>query len=408
MFIIRQARMEDADTLLKLARMVHFINLPPDKDIIAQKIQHSRRCFQRIAHGDDHLSSSSSNGAAGGLATSLLHSDLFMFVIEDAETGAPIGSSQLVASMGGPHRPNVRFKLDRREFFSRDLQTGTSHIVATLDLDDSSPTEIGGLILQPSFRGHKLKLGRFLALIRFHFIGLHRGLFSDRVLAEMMAPITADGHNTLWDYLGRRFIPLSYDEADRFCQTSYEFMVSMLPKTELYLSLLPPGARAVVGQVSPDTVPARRMLEKLGFEYRGFVDPFDGGPHLDCPTDDIEIVRETHTAPLGEPVATSKCKHRGFLSRLTPQGEFRAINDQFMIDDGAIRLPKSVAASFGGEPGDRIGVTIMDGPEVPRSRRPAGSAEKPVTPKRSPSKKAAIKKATTRRTSKKAARRSKS
>jgi len=370
MFIVRRAKVEDSDTLLKLARMVHFINLPPDRDIIHEKILHSRRSFMRIGRNEKPKSLVAGRVRGGpGLAATLLASDLFMFVLEDTEHHSPVGSSQLVSRMGGPDRPNIRFKLDRREMFSQDLQTGTSHAVATLDLDYSSPTEIGGLILQPSFRGHKLKLGRFLALVRFHFIGLHRKLFADRVLAEMMANISPEGHNTFWDYLGRRFIPLSYDEADRFCQHSHEFMLSLLPTEPLYLSLLPPIARAGVGQVGPETVPARRMLEKLGFRYRDYVDPFDGGPHIDCATDDISVVQDTRWGTLGKPKPRKDCTHRGIVSVLDSDGEFRAVNDQFAIGSGdVISLSKDVQEALGASAGANIGYTPMDGPEIPRTR----------------------------------------
>lgn len=45
MFVIRQATLDDLPTLLKLAKMVHFINLPADKDLLAEKIQASRLSF---------------------------------------------------------------------------------------------------------------------------------------------------------------------------------------------------------------------------------------------------------------------------------------------------------------------------------------------------------------------------
>ena len=109
--------------------------------------------------------------------------------------------------MGGSGSPNVSFKLSQRHFFSQSIQTGTGHTVAELYLDESSPTEIGGLILQPSLRGHKKKLGLFLSMIRFHMIGLHRKRFADKVLAEMMAPITPDGDNLLLGLLRQAVYP---------------------------------------------------------------------------------------------------------------------------------------------------------------------------------------------------------
>ena len=43
MFLVRPAQLDDVETLLKLARTVHFVNLPPDKDVIAGKVLRSAR-----------------------------------------------------------------------------------------------------------------------------------------------------------------------------------------------------------------------------------------------------------------------------------------------------------------------------------------------------------------------------
>ena len=419
MFTIRRAKVDDVATLTKLAKMVHFINLPPDRDIITQKIIHSRNSFLKLINAkarpepEPTPSVISALAAAPpekapelaltGLGSSTIKSDLFIFVLEDSETGNCLGTSQVLAGMGGPGNPNVSFKLEERRFFSESLQTGTSHTVAKMHLDDSSPTEIGGLILQPSFRGHKMKLGRFLSLIRFHFIGLHRKVFADEILAEMMAPISPDGDNLLWDYLGRRFVPLSYDEADRFCQYSREFITSLLPKDDIYLSLLPPAARAVVGQVNPETAPARRMLERLGFEYRGFVDPFDGGPHLHAHTNDIELVKHTERRTLG-PALTArqaeKASRHGIVSFHQSDGDFFAIDTPFSVTEaGAIKLPPNASERLHAREGDAIAVTPTDrnGP-LPKKQARRRPASKKTT-------KAGTRKAARKTTTKKAAKR---
>lgn len=396
MFLMRRAKIEDVGTLLKLAKMVHFINLPAEKDIISDKVMRSRESFQKAADlkrhraAGEHAHTSShaaegraaegmSSGAAGGpstpsagsgpstqraesgVAATTSRSDLFMFVLEDVESGGVLGTSQVIARMGGPGAPNVSLQLSYKEFFSKSLQVGAKHAVAKLVMDETGPTEIGGLILAPSYRGHKQRLGRFLSLIRFHFIALYQPLFSDQVLAEMMAPITADGHNTLWEYLGRRFINLTYTEADRFCQYSKEFMTSLLPREEIYLTLLPPEARAVVGEVGPETVPARRMLEKLGFAFHDRIDPFDGGPHLEAKTADLTIVRDTRRTELGEPVGLDQCTSCGFVSTLDADGEFRALEIPCAIDkQGRVRVTKTAMKALAGEPGIEVGFTPMD------------------------------------------------
>jgi len=374
MHVIRRARIEDVDTLLKLARMVHFINLPPDREIITEKVLRSRDCFRHVGRGGAPLPLAARDARPHGLGQTLSESELFVFVLEDTETGAVLGSSQVVSQMGGPGNPNIGFRIGERRFFSQSLHTGVTHMVATLDLDESGPSELGGLILQPAYRHHRGKLGRLLSFVRFHFVGMHRAHFADRMVAEMMAPLTGDGDNHFWDALGRRFINLSYDEADRFCQYSREFMLSLLPREDIYLTLLAPQARQVVGQVGKDTRPARRMLEKLGFAYRGVVDPFDGGPHLEAKTDDVPLVNASGPVELGKPAAASACRDLGIFSVLDGEGEFVAIQTPFARRGQRVSIPGQALEALGVKPGERVACTVIDPLPGTTAPEPPGAA----------------------------------
>lgn len=423
MFLIRRAKPEDAATLLKLAKMVHFINLPPDKEIIDAKISWARQCFMlahetqsgRVRpgkrpgpvgpaapqHAGGHnranapahpgASGSHSGALTGGLKSLTGRSPLFMFVMEELSTQGVIGTSQIIAKMGGPGQPNISLQLSRRELFSQSLQTGVTHTIAKMYLDESGPTEIGGLIMQPSFRGHRQKLGRLIAQVRFHYMGLYRHMFSDRVLAEMMGPISVDGHNPFWENCTRQFINMTYDEADKFCQETKEFILALFPREEIYLTLLPPMARSTVGTVGPDTVPAKRMLEKLGFKYHHRVDPFDGGPHLESPTDEISLVQQTKRTRLGEPVADAHdpaLGRFGIVSVVDQDGEFRALELHHSLDkDGRMIVAREALETLQGEPGMECGFTPTEPIE---HHRPAAKAEaRPVamaTPVTAPAK----------------------
>ena len=161
MFVIRQASVDDAPTLLKLAKMVHFINLPADPDIINSKIIRSRRSF------------------AGQVPSERERE--FMFVLEDTDTGNVIGTASIISCISWPGRPHTFLNVRKREYYSEDLQTGHVHTTLQLGVDETGPSEIGGLILSPSYRGHSQRLGAQLSLIRFHFIALHPSWFSDRM-----------------------------------------------------------------------------------------------------------------------------------------------------------------------------------------------------------------------------------
>ncbi|MCP4938554.1 MAG: arginine N-succinyltransferase [Phycisphaeraceae bacterium] len=352
MFVIRQVATEDVTTLLKLARMVHFINLPPDRDIIASKVVRSRKSFGRQATEPRERN--------------------FMFVLEDLDTGNVIGTSAIISCVSWPGHPHVYLDVTRREFWSDDLQQGATQVVLTLGEDVSGPSEMGGLILAPGYRGHAEKLGGFLSMVRFHYMGLHKRQFSKRVIAEMMGAITPDSHNLFWDYLGRRFINLSYKEADLFCQHSKEFMTALFPREPFYASLLPAEARNLIGRESDETRPARRMLERQGFEYKGHIDPFDGGPYLEVARDKIPLVTATQKCSLtGELTGTGKSV--GIVSHESDIG-FRAVRTTFTHRGDGIRIPAAAMDAIHAVKGSKLGVTALPNRSGTKSGTKSGTA----------------------------------
>lgn len=339
MFVIRQATLDDLPTLLKLAKMVHFINLPADKDLLAEKIQASRLSFTgKEAHARDRE---------------------WMFVLEDTSSGAVIGTSALIGCISWHGHPHLYFQVRKREHYSKDLGTGQVHVTIQLGSDETGASEVGGLILSPGYRGHPEKLGALLSLVRFHFIGLHRAKFSPVILAEMMGALDPNSHTPLWEYLGRRFINLSYAEADLFSTKSKEFIQSLFPKSEIYISLLPPEARNLIGKVGDETMPALRMLEKQGFQEMDHVDPFDGGPYLQARRDDIPLVKSTarlKVASLGRGNAEA------IVSSHDPEHGFRAVRTRVSVTGNAVRLAREAAEALGVTVGGTVGVTVLKEP----------------------------------------------
>ncbi len=337
MFIIRQAVNEDMPQLLKLARLVHSFNLPQDKDALAAKLDRSQRAFSGSVKDP--------NGRE------------FVFVLEDHESRTVVGTSAVYSKISWPGHPHLFFKVRKREHYSRDLGTGQVHVTIQLDSDETGPSEIGGLILAPGYRGHPQKLGSLLSYVRFQFIGLHRKWFQPRILAELMGALTPDSRSSLWDYLGRRFINLSYTEADTFNQRSKEFILKLFPPVEIYISLLPPEARQLVGKVGDETLPALKMLEKLGFTAQDHVDPFDGGPYLHASRDEIPIVKHSVERAL-----VGSCKGGAVRGVVSCVGEFgfRAVRSAFEISGASVRLPSNTIAALGAHTGAAIGLTAFD------------------------------------------------
>ena len=349
MFVIRPAIQDDLATLLKFAKMVHFINLPADRDLLSAKVARSRRSF--MLHAEDARERE------------------FMFVLEDQETNEVIGTCGVLSSVSWPGHPQITLKVRRREHFSEDLRGGQVHTTVEMCTDETGPSEVGGLILAPGFRGRADHLGALLSLVRFHFIGLHRELFAPRILAEMMGPLTPDSLTPLWEYFGRRFINLSYREADLFSSRSKEFMLSLFPKGEIYVSMLPPEARALIGRVGEETEPARRLLEKQGFRCDGQVDPFDGGPCLEAERDAIPLVRATERVVLLGTKEFGTASPEAFVSNPGPTG-FRAMRSAFDASAEGIWLPDAVVAALHLKQGAMVGVTPLPTSREASRRKP--------------------------------------
>jgi arginine N-succinyltransferase len=159
----------------------------------------------------------------------------------------------------------------------------------------AGPTEIGGLVLMPEYRLSSERLGTMISYVRFLYLALHRPLFREVVLAELLPPLEPDGTSHLWEAVGRHFTGMSYAEADKLSKKNKEFVKALFPDGVIYASVLPPDAQAVIGKVGASTRGVEKLLRRIGFRYANRVDPFDGGPHFTARMDEISLVVQTRT-----------------------------------------------------------------------------------------------------------------
>jgi arginine N-succinyltransferase len=186
------------------------------------------------------------------------------------------------------------------ERYSESLDRYMVHECLRLGYNYDGPTEIGGLILLPEYRGHRASLGRFLSYTRFLFLAMHRPVFRDRVLSELLPPLEPDGTSRLWNHFGRVFTGLTYSEADLLSKDNKEFIKSLFPHGLVYTSLFPDEVREVIGAVGPETMGVEKMLRRIGFEFARTIDPFDGGPHFIAETDRITLVADSRRVVLAD------------------------------------------------------------------------------------------------------------
>jgi arginine N-succinyltransferase len=167
----------------------------------------------------------------------------------------------------------------------------------TTDLEGSS--EVGGLFLHPEARAGGW--GALLARSRYLFMKLHRPRFGQRTLAELRGVMDEAGNSPFWDALAGRFFDMTFPEADEFnAINGTKFIADLMPRTPIYVSLLPESAKAVMGLPHPTGRAALRMLENEGFHFDRYIDIFDGGPTVTTSTDNIRTIREAESFTVGE------------------------------------------------------------------------------------------------------------
>ncbi|MEW5855561.1 MAG: arginine N-succinyltransferase [Myxococcota bacterium] len=272
-YLIRDACSDDLKGIKRLAAILNTVNLPDDPKVLRRILEKSQDSFSRKIK--DPLERE------------------YLFVMEDPGSGEIIGTSQVIAQHGTREAPHIFFDVIDDERYSGTLDRHFRHRVLRLGLNYDGPTEIGGLVLDPKYRGAPGRLGKQLSFVRFLFMGMHPSWFRQRVLAELLPPLLPDGRSILWESLGAKFTGLTYQEADLISKENKEFIKGLFPTDAIYLTLLPKKVQAVVGEVGPDTRGVKKMLEGIGFQYMDRVDPFDGGPHFEADVARVTPVRET-------------------------------------------------------------------------------------------------------------------
>ena len=331
MFVVREVQERDLPDLVALARLLDTVNLPHDRGVLEELVHQSRLSFAGQLEAADRR---------------------FLFVLEDRERARVVGTSSVHAQHGTRRAPHVFFDVLAEERYSETIDRHVRHRVLRIGYDFDGPTEIGGLILDPTYRQHPGKLGKLLSFARFLFIAAHRPAFRPHVLAELLPPLEADGSSRLWNHLGAGFTGMTYQEADRLSQKNKEFIRALFPQETIYTSLLPASVQAQIGEVGPETKGVERMLRSIGFSYANRIDPFDGGPHFVAPTDSIALVRDACELAVARRVADGQSVASGLVGKV--QNGFQACQTAYLREGAEILLPDATRRTLGVCGGERV------------------------------------------------------
>jgi arginine N-succinyltransferase len=331
-FRLRPARPADLEALYEMAKLAGwgFTNLPPDRATLKAKLERAEAAFARD--------------------TDSLADELFVFVLEDARTGAVRGTCQLITQVG-QRWPFYSYRLNTLTQYSRELNRTVRAELLSLVTDLEGSSEVGGLFLHPSERASGL--GLLLARSRYLFIAMHRPRFAERIIAELRGIIDERGSSPFWDGIAGRFFGMSFQEADYFnAINGNQFIADLMPKHPVYVALIDEAARAVIGVPHPSGRAAMRMLEEEGFSYEGYLDIFDGGPTMIARIDNLASVR--NSAPATVTALDAREGEKAILAagRL---GSFRACLGVRVLDGkGGIAIDAASAALLDLREGDRV------------------------------------------------------
>ncbi|MGA8164994.1 MAG: arginine N-succinyltransferase [Waddliaceae bacterium] len=267
MFVIRPITLQDLDTLEMFAHATQtgMLSLPRNRRLLKREIQASMKSFQKSVRHP--------------------HDEIYLFVLEDIETGTVGGSCGLHAK-SGTRRPLYFFRVEPPDAPAKN-GTDDHRLLYPMTLHNG-PTELCALYLTPTWR--KRHLGRLLSFSRLLFIAGNRRRFNKTVIAALRGVIKGST-SPFWEGLGKHFMDLTLEEAIALGHSSEEWIAKRLPRYPIYASLLSKEVQKVMGKANAASQPALKMLLDEGFQLSSWIDMFDGGPVVTAPKKSIHTIK---------------------------------------------------------------------------------------------------------------------
>src|SRR3989449_7395275 len=264
-----------------------------------------------------------------------------------------LGAPLIAPHHGRGDAPPIFCGVCEREHCSHSVDRHFRHRVLSIGYNFDGPTEIGGLVVDPQFRGQG-KPGKQLSYVRSLYVAMHGPRFRAGILVELLPRLEEDGRSPLWEALGRKFTGLSYQDADRLSRENKEFIQQLFPPGEIYATLFSQKIQDAIGEVGPESVGAKNMLTRIGFRYDERIDPFDGGPHYSAPTELIEPIGRSPRRKLapqrlpegGTPSAPELEERLVAVERAQGRNRLRAVRTLCTSRDAEIQIPASAAQAL--------------------------------------------------------------
>jgi arginine N-succinyltransferase len=333
MMVIRPVSLDDHVQLMDLARLAGFgmTSLPQDEEVMRRTIAHAVQSF------------------AGTPPRPQQHA--FLFVLEDMDGGRICGTTGIKSHVGLSN-PFYSYKLSTLVQSSSDLEIYSRQKVLHMVNDFTGATEIGSLFLHEQYRRNSL--GPFLSRCRFLMLAEFPELFADTVISEIRGVHDANGDSPFYNNLAVHFFQMPFYKADYILATKgNQFISDLMPRYPIYVTLLPPAAREVIGEIFPLSKGAARILMDEGFYYEDYVDVFDAGPTLQAERMRIATVcgsKRAQVAAVG-PVRSGK---RWMIGNTVLENLRFVLDELEQYEDGTVGVSPETALRLQVAKGDHL------------------------------------------------------
>ena len=333
MLVVRPAGPADYDALMELARASGpgFTSLPEDEPTLRRRLDVSAGSFGETLPDQDRW---------------------YVLMMEDTETGQVDGLAGVKAAVG-VKRPFASFRRMTFSHYHASEEAGShrNDQPALVFVNECRGwSEVGSLFLKPDKRVGGA--GALLSRSRYMLIGTRPELFNNWVLAELRGVFDKDNKSPFWEHVTSKFFGMDFESADELSgKGDGQFIFVLAPHHPRYKSLMHPDARAAIGEVFEEGRPARKLLEREGFQAIGLVDVFDAGPTMACQRDAIRTVREARVL---KAIVTKDVEGDPHLLSTTSLDGFRATRAIAEPVAGGIEISEETADALRLKSGDPI------------------------------------------------------
>jgi arginine N-succinyltransferase len=308
MLFVRPGRLSDLDALSQMAQAARPV---------LHSLPHDRRALEaRVALSEDSFRAQ----------VDFPGEEVYLFVLEDSETGKLLGTASIVAAAGYAE-PFYVFRNDALIHASRELHVNRKIHALTMSHELTGKSRLAGFYIDPALRGDAA--AHLLSRARMMYIAANRRRFTPEVFSLLLGVTDEAGTSPFWEAVGRKFFGRDFAQIEIASGgRSRTFIAEVMPSYPLYVPLLPDEAQRVIGEPNEKALLSYDIHLEEGFEPDRFVDIFDAGPVLTAQVDRSTCVRFNETKTVRE-ISESALRDTqascAYLVASNGEGDFRCV-----------------------------------------------------------------------------------